>query len=71
VRRSFSGRLSGPGRLWWSAGGGVLLLRISCSSLRNDGDGGSVRRGTGQVEQAVLRRLPLKEKMLCLPSRPT
>jgi hypothetical protein len=41
VSRSSSGRLSGPGRLWWSAEGGVLLLSVCCSSWRNVGDGGS------------------------------
>jgi hypothetical protein len=41
VRSSSSGKLSGPGRLWWSAGGGGLLFRVRCSSWRNVGDGGS------------------------------
>ncbi len=41
MRSSSSGSVSRPGRLLWFAGGGVLLLRVSCRSMRNEGDGGS------------------------------
>ncbi len=41
VSRSSSGSVSGPGRLLWLAGGGDLLLRVSCRSRRNEDDGGS------------------------------